>query len=496
MRRLTARTSCALASGCIALALAGCAIDPVTNRPSVVLTSEAGEIEQGREAAEVVREQLGLVESPRLSAYVNAIGQRLARHAPRRNLEHHFFVVDMAPPNAFTLPGGYVYVSRGLLSLLNSEDELASVIGHEIGHTAARHSVEQQARTVPFLPVRIVTRLGGAAAGIVAPRLGRVVAALGELPGALLLASYSRDQEREADRLGQKFATAAGWDPAALGTFMNTLSREETQSGHDPDRTSFFASHPSSPERSAESFAFAKTLPRVAADPVARSHAEFLRKLEGIVVGARAAEGLFIESRFLQPELGFALEFPEGWETRNGRDFVAARSPDEKAFAILRIAGKGDDALEAAQLFAKKRGLTGEPEAFRLGTLTAARGISERSRFLDGASGQFTWVAHGGLVYLIAGVSPAAVFDANEPLFDATGRSFHPLTREERTEIRENRLRVRQARQGESLEQLLERTGSVWTPEEAALANGIEVDAALRGEMPIKLAIPEPYAAP
>jgi predicted Zn-dependent protease len=473
-----------------ALLLMGCARNPVSGRPELVLTSEAGEIKQGQEAAKAVAQLMGLVENPQLLAYVDTIGQRLARQSPREELEHHFYVVEMAVPNAFALPGGHIYVSRGLLAMVNSEDELANAIGHEIGHVAARHSVRQQVRSTPFIPVKIAAGLGGLAAGIVSPTLGRVVSGVGQLPGSLVLASYSRDQEREADRLGQQFAAAVGWDPAAMGRFMHTLSRDEALQGDDPSRSSFFASHPSSPERAADSRGFAATLDRAKPDPAALSHTEFLRELEGIVVGERAAEGVFVGNRFLQPELDFALTFPKDWETTNGRDHVAARSPDKKGFLVLQIVGEGEDPLEAARAFAKKHSLRDEPQALRIAGLAAAQAVSESSR---STLVHLTWVAHGGRVYQLAGISPAESFAAQVSLFDAAGRSFRPLKQAERAEIRESRLRVTGARAGETLEQLVERTGSSWTPEETAVANGIKVGVALPDGKPIKLAMPEPY---
>jgi predicted Zn-dependent protease len=476
-----------------ALVLAACAIDPVSGRPEAVLTSEAGEIEQGRDAAKTVEEQLGLVESQRLSTYLNAIGQRLVRHSPRAHLEHHFYLVDMTAPNAFALPGGHVYVSRGLLSLVNSEDELANVIGHEIGHVAARHSVERQVRSVPFIPVKIAAGIGGLAVGMVAPRLGRVVEGVAQLPGAFALATYSRSQEREADRIGQKLAAAAGWDPAAMGTFMDTLAREEALAGQDPTRTSFFASHPSSPERAAETGAFAKTLERAKPDPVAATQAEFLGRLAGLVVGEPAAGGVFVDNRFLHPDLGFALAFPDGWETQNTRSLVAARDPDETGFAVLKIVDEGDDPVTAANAFAGEHGLTEGPRSLRIGGLPAARGVSTTGRPLTGGSLHLTWVAHRGRVYLVAGICPKERFSANRPLFEAMGGSFHPLTPAERAEVRESRLRIVEARQGETLRQLLERAGGSWTPEEAAVANGLEVNTSLRRGALIKIAVPEPY---
>ena len=210
-RPIAALVSLALAAG-----LGACALNPESGRPQTVFMTEEGEIRQGEEAAEEVAKHLGLVEDAALNAYVDEIGQRLAAQSARAELEWHFHIVEMNEPNAFALPGGYIYVSRGLLAYTNDEDELANVIGHEIGHVSARHSVTRQTRGVMVSPVFIAAGLGGWAASIVSPTLGNVIAGTGALPGALALAQYSRGQERQSDELGQGYAAKAGWDPMGM----------------------------------------------------------------------------------------------------------------------------------------------------------------------------------------------------------------------------------------------------------------------------------------
>jgi predicted Zn-dependent protease len=212
--------------------------------------SEEDEIKLGAEYAEQVEQYMGFSGGAELNAYVDRIGQRLVKHSSRSHLKHEFHVVDMKEPNAFALPGGYIYVSRGLLAIMNSEDELAAVLGHEIGHVAGRHSAKQQTKSRGWIPLQILAGIGGAAASVVSPGLGGAVASMGQLPASLVLASYSRKQEKEADRFGQQYAAAEGWDPAALSDTMDALTREqELAGGRDPSRMSFFDSHPTTPER-------------------------------------------------------------------------------------------------------------------------------------------------------------------------------------------------------------------------------------------------------
>jgi predicted Zn-dependent protease len=214
----------------------GCAINPVSGWPELTLISAKQEQEIGAEEAKKVEEQMGLLDDTPFLPYLDALGQRLAKESPRQDVTHQFHVADMAEPNAFALPGGYVYVTRGLLALVNSEDELAGVVGHEIGHVAARHTVQKISRQGPFA---VVFGLASGIVGLVSPFVGNIIGGVGDLTQSLVFSPYSRSQETEADRVGQEMAAKAGWDPAALSAFLTTLEREVDLMSKEPrDRKS------------------------------------------------------------------------------------------------------------------------------------------------------------------------------------------------------------------------------------------------------------------
>jgi predicted Zn-dependent protease len=488
-------TTLLLAGGAVAglIALDGCARNPVSGRPDAVVVSEKGEIEQGNEAAKMVEEQMGLITDPALEAYVDSIGQRLAAHSPRKNLVHEFHVVDMVEPNAFALPGGHIYVSRGLLALVNSESELATVMGHEIGHVAARHSVTRQTANVTLLPVRIATALGGWAVGIVSPGLGNVVSGVGNIPGSVALAKYGREQEREADRLGQDFAAEAGWDPKALSSFMHSLARETELHGDDPDRFSFFQSHPTSPERSEKAIEYAAGLQIATGMPAPLPKRDLFGKLEGIVVGMNASEGVFIDNRFLQPDLGVGLVLPEGWAAHNLPRAVIAQHESEKANIVLELAGEEDDPLTAADAALTKMNVRANLRATKVGPLRAVETDFETGSWRNKVRVHITWIANDGLVYQILGVATKDLFDAVRPLIDATIASFHALSPAELAEVKENRLRVTTAKSGEDLDALITRTDSQWSKPETEVSNALEGDYVLENEELIKVSLPETY---
>jgi predicted Zn-dependent protease len=462
----------------------------VSGRPEVVLVSTAKEREIGREEAEKVDALMGLVTEARPGAYVQEIGRRLAEHSPRQDVEYRFHVVDTPEPNAFALPGGYVYVSRGLLALVNAEDELAGVIGHEIGHVAARHHVQRVTLATPFA---IVLGLPAAIVGTVSKTLGSVVAIPGQLTGGLVLAGHSRKQEREADRIGMQIAASAGWDPGALSSFLYTLEREDELNLGETRETDFFDSHPSMPERVEDTAKLAETMEWNPSQPIAAGHKALLDRLEGLLVGPNPAEGVFAEGDFLHPELDFALSLPPEWETQNQPQFVIAIPPDGggKTAIVLGLIEEGEDPVEAARADKLDERLLESLEHLEINGLRAARVVTE----VRGSGFDLTWIAHEGRVYRIASVSPASEFARHRDTFLGVAESFRPLRGEDRARIREDRLRVRAAREGESLEGFLERTGGTWSPSQAVVANGLGDDLRLGHGQLLKVPIPQRYTS-
>jgi predicted Zn-dependent protease len=479
----------------MALCVAGCAINPVSERPEVTLLSVEKEREIGAEEARKIEAGMGLVTDAAPLQYVQAVGGRVAKHSPRQDVPYTFQIVDQPEPNAFAVPGGYIYVSRGLLALANSEDELAGVLGHEIAHVAARHSVRTVNVAVATSPIRIATGIAGLATSIVAPRLGKGIAGIGDTASDLILAPHSRSQEREADDVGEDLAARAGYDPQGLPAILKTLEREEALRRGGPPRQSFFDTHPATPERVRDTQSRAAKVERGPASPVARTPAEFLTRLDGLLIGPDPAEGTFVESRFLQPELGFTLRFPAGWRTRNTPRAVIGHTSDQEAVLLLTVAGKGEDPMVAARATEKEAGvrLLERAQAVEINGLKAVRSVVAVKTSRGPTTLDLTWVAHGGAIYQLVGISPTPRFSAYGPLFEETAKSFRPMVPADRAQIREARLRIVRARAGESLADLAWRTGSVWKAEEIAVANGLPEDARLTAGQPVKVPILEPY---
>ena len=446
-------------------------------RRETVLMTEADDARAGEEQAKAVAAEMGLVPDPKLQALVQTIGERLARQAPPRAFTYRFQIVDQWSPNAFALPGGAVFVSRGAVALTSSEDELAGVLGHEIAHVALRHAAARQA---------VERSLGPFALGF---------------GGARYLAAFSREQESEADEAGQRIAAAAGYDPRGLATFLQKLRNSERLLLGASRLPTFFDTHPSTGTRFADIAASAEHLKWTRAAGVAGDPASYLARLEGLVMGDDPSEGFFRGNRFLHPDLDFTLVFPDGWMPVNTPAAVGAVAPQGNARVALELAAEGTDPQTVAREFLRveaprlhavvddARALTiaGLPAFEVSGSLPTPAGL---------IAARITWLGYRGRVYELSAAAVGAASLQSLELSRIALRSFRPLTSEERASVQVMRMRVVHARKGETLGDVAGRAGSALDLERTALANGVFPETPLAPGTPIKVAVAEPYVSP
>jgi predicted Zn-dependent protease len=478
----------------LAAALLACATNPVTGSREIVLMSPEREASVGKQAAEQVKQSMGLVDDPDLVAYVGQVGRRVAAHSPRKDVPFQFAIANMPETNAFALPGGYIYVSRGLLALARSEDELANVLAHEVGHVAARHAAQRETRA---LGVGLLSVLGTVAAGALGGQAAAGAASqLGQLAGAGLIASYGRDQERQADDVGQRMARAAGFDPGGMSTFLDALDHEVTLRLGKPRRPTFLDSHPATPERVRSAEARAQQLGTAGGLPPLSARNAFVARLEGLLVDEDPAEGVVREHLFLHPDLDLRIAFPKGWAVQNAKEAVGAQPPDGGALVVLGMQGSGSDPRAAAEKFvrANAQALEVLDEGPFSGAGVPAYRVRARVALQQGTAGaELFWLAHRGTIYALQCLAEAESFSGLVAEFTRTAKSFRPLAAEERASIRERRLHVVRATGGETLGALAQRSGNVWRIEQVALANGVAAEARLAAGQRIKLAVERPY---
>jgi predicted Zn-dependent protease len=319
------------------LLLADCAQNPVSGNPNFVTMSESQEVQVGREEDVKVRQQYGVYDDKALQRYVDEVGQRLARGSHRPNLQYHFTVVDSPEINAFALPGGYVYITRGILAYLNTEAELAGVLGHEIGHVTARHSVQQ-------LSAATAANVGATVLQIFVPALQNPLGnnVMGLL-GNALLSGYGRDHELEADRLGAQYLARSGYDPQAMLKVLGVLKNQELfdaevakSEGRQPrSYHGVFASHPDADTRLQQVVGEAGP----ATGAARTNQEEYLRTIDKMVFADSPAQGIIRNGNFYHSDFGLALTFPRDWRIQNSADRVVARNAADDVMIDLRGAG-------------------------------------------------------------------------------------------------------------------------------------------------------------
>jgi predicted Zn-dependent protease len=470
-------------------------VNPVSGRPEVTLVSEAREVEAGRDAAEKMADVMGIVDEPALAAYVEKLGQRIAARSPRGGIEYSFRIVDQPEPNAFAVPGGFIFVSRGLLPIMNSEDELANVLAHEVVHVAARHHAQLQTRAAGVGLLALPGRLAGA---VIGGPVGDAVSAPFAIAGLGLLASYGRDQERQADRVGQTIAAEAGYDPQGMADFLENLEKATDRPDDEARIPAFFQTHPSNPKRVAEASARARDITSSRQPGVENGRGDFLERLDGVLIGNNPAEGILEGQRFLHPDLDFTMLFPEKWTVLNTRSAVGAAADEGDAQVVLELVGPGDDPEAAARVFIEKASEGVRLDVETLEQIRIRDLFATHVRAVVGMSGgalslDLTWIVHDDRIFLLTGVVEGGYNDRHRAAFQRVAYSFRALRPDERDAIRETRLRVVEARGDESLAQLGSRTGNAWDVDVTAAMNALAKDVRLTRGQRVKIAVPRRY---
>jgi predicted Zn-dependent protease len=457
-------------------------------------TAERMQTESEQVAAQI-EETVGFVDNPELAAYIENVGKRVSEQSAKQDVAYRFQVLDMDVPNAMALPSGHIYISRGLLVLGNSEDEIAGVLAHEVAHVEQEHARGRSNVSVATSPIRIGTGIAGWATGIIAPSVGEAISGIGDAATGLVLAPYSRDQEREADSVGQTLAAASGYDPGAISGILDAMGRQEALDPDGAREQSFFDTHPSTDERVALTRENAASLSTAPGQPVAKDQGEVLRLLEGLVIGPNPAKGFFSDSWFVHPALRFAMVFPADWQMVNTGSFVAAKAKEHSDFLMLFLVAKGDDPQLGARVASEKLGvdLTTNVRKGTINELPAAKNRVQVGKGKEAMVLDMTWIAHGGLVFQVMGLTAVDRYDATAETLSLSAHSFRALAPDELTTVPVVQLKVVKAEQGETLGQLAKRTDSVWSSKELAVVNDMSENDSLEAGTLVKIAVRTTY---
>jgi len=408
--------------------LASCATNPASKTQDLVLMSEKQELALGAKAAAQVATQMKLMpENDPLVLYVNKVGQRVAAVSDRPEIFYRFHVVDDTTINAFALPGGYIYIYRGLLIHMNSEAELAAVLAHEVGHVTARHAVQQHTKAKLY-------QIGSMAASIFVPGVGQM-GQISDLIANAVISGYGRKAELQADELSIRYIARAGYDVEATRSILQTLKRlddldskiKEDNTGKRPEKYhGAFASHPETKKRIEE--AVLKSEQTSTTGLGETGHPAMLAALEGYPYGESAEQGAMVGRRFLHPEFGIQLTFPEQWVVSNTPKALTAVKRQQKAY--FRLATK--DLLKGQNGEELLRSMTGSRAEFshlqtstRDGYEVTQAEIKTSLKNVGAAGVLATVFMRGSKAYLISTWSKRKEFDQFSDDFKAIAASFH-----------------------------------------------------------------------
>jgi predicted Zn-dependent protease len=426
--------------------LAACVRNPATGQRQFSLISEAQEIQMGREYDAQIVASLGLYPDTALQRYVQELGSRLAATSERPHLPWTFRVLDDPVVNAFALPGGYIYVTRGILSYLGSEAQLASVLGHEIGHVTARHSVSR-------MSTQQLAQLGLAVGVVLRPEL-ETVAGIASAGLNVLFLKYSRDDERQSDDLGLRYMRRGGYDPREMADVFTMLDRVSSAEGGGrvPE---WLSTHPDPGNRRDRITRQVAALPPDSATGRVERES-YVRRLDGLVFGDNPREGFFRGSEFLHPDLAFRFSFPAGWSTSNQKSAVVAVSPNQDAMIQITLAEEPTPDAAARRFFGAQ-GVGGSPRSDRINGLDAVTGSFAATTQSGPIRGIAAFIAHGGRVYNVL----AYGVEARWPAYEAAARqaigSFARLTDQAALAVQPLRLDVVTLDRAMTLEEFAQR---------------------------------------
>jgi predicted Zn-dependent protease len=454
-----------LACGGIALS-AGCARNPATGGLELMLVSESQEIAMGQQTDPAVVAQFGLYDDPSLQQYVANLGARLAASSERPNLPWTFRVVDDPIVNAFALPGGFIYVSRGILGHFNSESQLVSVLGHEIGHVTARHSAAQMSQ-------QQLAQLGLGVGVVLLPDLADY-AGLAQAGLGLLFLKFGRDDERQADALGFRYLTRIGYDPREMPGVFNMLGRV-SEAGGGRGMPVWLSTHPDPGDREQR---IASLIAGSGQDfgGATVNQNEYLRRLDSMVYGSNPREGYFRDQLFLHPDMRFQIAFPPDWMTANQKSAVLAQSPNKDAIMQLTLADAGSPAA-AARDFVAQEGVTGGPvQGGNIHGFPAAAAEFTAQSETTVLRGSVTFVEYDGNLYQLLAYSTSNAWAGYVDVIRGSVMSFDRLTDQAALSAQPMRLRIIPLDRAMTLDEFNRRYPSSVSLETLAILNQVEAN--------------------
>lgn len=443
--------------------LPACVTNPATGDRELSLISEKQEIAMGADAHKQILASIGPYDSPKLQSYISELGNALAKASERPDLPWTFTVLDDPVVNAFALPGGYIYVTRGILAHLTTEAQIAGVLGHEIAHVTARHSASQMSKAT-------LTNLGIGIGSVISPELAEL-GEVAQMGANLLFLKFGRDDERQADDLGLRYMTQLDYEPKEMLRVFETLGAVSELQGRS-GLPNWLETHPLPAERVTR---ISEQIAGLSASSVAGrvEKEQYLQVTDGLIYGENPRYGFFDKTQFYHPDMRFQILFPAGWVTMNQTQSVGAISPQrQSALAVELVPGKSLD--EAARAFSSTRNIRSGA-----GGRETINGIDARVYPFQLAtekgelSGQVAFFSYDGKIFRMTGYAPSPLWGNFRSAVLQTIASFGELRDESILAIQPLRLDLKRLEQPTSLEQFVRTQPSPVPIERLALINQV-----------------------
>lgn len=456
----------------ISLSLYSCAVNPVTGKKQFMLVSEEQEKAMGLESNPQILASMGVYKDPKLQAFINEKGKAMGRISHRPNLNYQFNIVDSPIVNAFAVPGGFVYFTRGIMAHFNSEAEFMGVLGHEIGHITARHSVAQQSKQKLY-------GVGLMGLMVVLPELQK----FGNEGMQLLFLQFGRDDESQSDELGVAYSTKVGYDAHQMAGFFSVLKRKQEQSNPQGIPT-FLSTHPNPVDRFNKVHREADKLQQsINKQELKVNRDKYLRMIEGLVYGEDPRQGYVENGIFYHPVMKFKYPVPQGWNLQNNPTQVKMAPKDGKALIIFASAGNGDlntvsqkvlQELKLQVIERKNKTINGFPAIITRSSQSAKNQqgqVQENLRVLS------AFIQYNKSIYVFHGLTQPALFNQYEKYFNQTISKFSRLKDYSKINKKPERIRIKKVYRTDYARNILKALG---VPQnrmtEVAILNNIELD--------------------
>ncbi|OHX67068.1 M48 family metalloprotease [Flammeovirga pacifica] len=434
----------------------------------------------GLEYANQVAQEMGVYQDEEMTEYINCVGQQLVSQLEDKQFNYQFRIVPQVEPNAFALPGGYVFITTGLLSIIQSEDELAGILAHEIIHAHNRHSISQMKKGI--LPKLL--ELPGELIGIISKDLGDIFNAPIKASNALYLASYGRKKETEADLEGMDLAARAGYNPVALKAILHRMTDVIELVTGEEEKKSYFSDHPYTPKRESDIETKASFMIH---GSTANKKEQYHQAIDGVLFGNSVTQGVFEGSEFMHPELSIKVKFPDKWLLINQPEYFGGYSQDSRKGVVISIEEE-TEVMEASKKFIEKLSDKEKGHISSKGFFPHREENGYRISFAVKSKAQenyanIGWVKANGRVYRISNFSD----DSSLKIFERVSVSLIALGDNDGERIHTQKVAIVKVKAGETLKYLCKRNNNVASLKLIEVLNDLKADDHLKEGQGIKI---------